>query len=735
MAIVWGSEYGEYAKLGFDVTTTDTSTKRTVSVDVWLWTKYAATDSSNVFYFDFLNSSGNATTSKGAVTIKTTVNSSWSESNKVKLGTYSKSYDRGTSASTKYISAALSGVDIVGVTIYASTTVSIPALPTYTIKYDANGGSGAPSSQTKTHGTALTLSSTEPTRTGYTFQGWSTSKTATSATYSAGGSYTSNAATTLYAVWKIITYTIKYDANGGSGAPSSQTKTHDTDLTLSTTKPTRTGYTFQGWSTSKTATSATYSSGATYTANAAATLYAVWKAVTYTIKYDANGGSNAPASQIKTHGVDLKLTSEKPTRSKHSFLGWSTSKTATTATYAAGGTYTADAGTTLYAVWSLTYVPPRIYKLKIERLSQNDSGEYTDTTGSAGPSGKKYSLADDGTYALVSFSWATDNVSPKITVSWTPSTGTSSAEVTKSGLTSGTENLIIGGSFNSETTYSITVNINDGGGDSSALGALASVKFPIDVLAGGTGVAFGKVAELEDNMDVNYQAVFRKPVSGKALGMDIVTRIMENEDLNDYLDPGCYAIYTNANAKTVNNVPVGYAGRLEVWSSCGNAIKAESYSYIRQCYYPYKMENGLKFERDIIRETSNVWTYGPWRRTGQVRHVLYSNSTGSTATIDLNATSTDFAYIEIFYTGNNSPGGYTKISAPTNGQKVYLSMTKVSSATQLTIYACEYTLSASALTPTTSTAGYTRLTNGSSVELSNNAKNYVYITKVVGYYE
>ena len=74
---------------------------------------------------------------------------------------------------------------------------------TYTISYNANGGSGAPSSQTKTYGVNLTLSSTIPTRSGYTFLGWSESSSATSATYASGGTFTSNKATTLYAVWKL----------------------------------------------------------------------------------------------------------------------------------------------------------------------------------------------------------------------------------------------------------------------------------------------------------------------------------------------------------------------------------------------------------------------------------------------------------------------------------------------------------------------------------------------------
>lgn len=228
---------------------------------------------------------------------------------------------------------------------------------TYTVSYNANGGSGAPSSQTKTHNVTLTLRSTTPTRSGYTFKGWSTSSSATSASYSAGGSFTTNANTTLYAVWQknaATTYTVSYNANGGTGAPSSQTKTHNVTLTLRTTTPTRSGYSFLGWSTSSTATSPTYYAGGSYTANASATLYAVWSynaPTVYTISFNANGGSGAPSSVTKTHGVTLYLPSTEPTRTNYDFLGWSTSSTATTPTYYAGGSFTQNANTTLYAVW------------------------------------------------------------------------------------------------------------------------------------------------------------------------------------------------------------------------------------------------------------------------------------------------------------------------------------------------------------------------------------------------
>ena len=222
---------------------------------------------------------------------------------------------------------------------------------TYTVTYDANGGTGAPENQTKTYGETLTLSSTKPTRTGYSFVGWATSNTATTAEYQPGGSYTKNASVTLYAVWEVKTYTVMYDANGGTGAPENQTKTYGETLTLSSTKPTRTGYSFVGWATSNTATTAEYQPGGSYTKNASVTLYAVWEVKTYTVMYDANGGTGAPENQTKTYGETLTLSSTKPTRTGYTFAGWATSNTAATAAYQPGGSYTKNASVTLYAVW------------------------------------------------------------------------------------------------------------------------------------------------------------------------------------------------------------------------------------------------------------------------------------------------------------------------------------------------------------------------------------------------
>lgn len=258
----------------------------------------------------------------------------------------------------------------------SSGTYSIPWSLTYkrayTVTYNANGGSGAPSTGTyylqSTPGT-ITLNSTTPTRSGYTFLGWSTSSSATSASYSAGGTMSLSANTTLYAVWRASSYTISYNANAGSDTtkniPSSQTKTYGTALILSSLVPLRYGYTFQGWATSSSATSATYRPGASFTTNATTTLYAVWAINTYIVSFNANGGSGAPSSFTKTYGSVSTIPTTVPTREGYTFLGWSTESAGLIVSYQPGDSYDVDLNTTLYAVWSSNTIAPNIGKRQV----------------------------------------------------------------------------------------------------------------------------------------------------------------------------------------------------------------------------------------------------------------------------------------------------------------------------------------------------------------------------------
>ena len=79
---------------------------------------------------------------------------------------------------------------------------------------------------------------------------------------------------------------------------------------------------------------------------------------TYTVTYNANGGSGAPQSQIKTAGTPLTLSNSKPAREGYTFLGWATNSSASGASYRPGDSFLIDANTTLYAVWELKYVVP-----------------------------------------------------------------------------------------------------------------------------------------------------------------------------------------------------------------------------------------------------------------------------------------------------------------------------------------------------------------------------------------
>ncbi len=165
-------------------------------------------------------------------------------------GSGSKSISKGTTATTATLKLTYS---IRGTSYTGSVSISIPALTKHTVSYHANGGSGAPSAQTKYYGKNITLSSTKPTRTGYTFMGWGSSSSDTSVDYAAGATYSVNQTTnvTLYAIWK-KDITLSYNANGGEGAPASQTQTvynatTSTSFTISSTRPIRSNYNFLGW--------------------------------------------------------------------------------------------------------------------------------------------------------------------------------------------------------------------------------------------------------------------------------------------------------------------------------------------------------------------------------------------------------------------------------------------------------------------------------------------------------
>jgi uncharacterized repeat protein (TIGR02543 family) len=227
--------------------------------------------------------------------------------------------------------------------------------PTFSISYNANGGSGAPGASTKICCSILWLSSTRPTHpSGRQFLGWSTSSTATTATYAAGGAFTlCGSSRTLYAVWSRI---ITWDYNGGSESPSSSfLASGNTFGTLPTPNP-RPGYTFVGWFNTNAATDGTQISASSTVPSSDTTYWARWRANTYSVTFDMNNGTGGLASVTATYDTAMP-TITVPTRAGYTFQGYWDATSGGTQYYNADGTSarTWDRVTdmTLYAQWTM----------------------------------------------------------------------------------------------------------------------------------------------------------------------------------------------------------------------------------------------------------------------------------------------------------------------------------------------------------------------------------------------
>ena len=140
---------------------------------------------------------------------------------------------------------------------------------------------------------------------GYNVVGWNTDSNAMTSTWSQNTSKNINKSETYFPIVKLKTYTIKYNANGGSGAPSNQVKEHNKNITLSTSKPIRTGYTFVNWNTSSAGNGTSYSTGATYSGNSDITMYAQWRRNRVIINFSVNGGTliSTAAYSVDANGI------------------------------------------------------------------------------------------------------------------------------------------------------------------------------------------------------------------------------------------------------------------------------------------------------------------------------------------------------------------------------------------------------------------------------------------------
>lgn len=203
-------------------------------------------------------------------------------------------------------------------------------------------------------------------RTGYHYnpnESWNTKSDGSGKSYSENGGILakdfadlkdSDKSVTLYANWKPNNYKVRYNGNGAtSGTMTDSAHVYDTTKVLTRNAYARTGYTFTGWNTKHDGKGTAYADGAsvknlTSNKDGVVTLYAQWKANSYTLTYDANGGTVSTSSKTLQYGDAFGIL-PTPKRDGHKFLGWYTSAT--------GGTKVSETtkidakNTTIYAHW------------------------------------------------------------------------------------------------------------------------------------------------------------------------------------------------------------------------------------------------------------------------------------------------------------------------------------------------------------------------------------------------
>ena len=191
-----------------------------------------------------------------------------------------------------------------------------------------------------------------PVRSGYAFAGWWTGDGGTGTQVTNNALVTATTDQTLYAKWTAETYTVTFDAGGGSVNPQTKAVTFDAPYgTLPT--PVRTGYTFLEWRGTTNGVTFEVEADTAVRIASAHVLTASWEANTYKLTFDPNGGQVAPTFKSVTYGSGYGLI-PIPTRTGYTFGGWWRGAGGTGTQVAEATTVAVASDHTVYAKWTAT---------------------------------------------------------------------------------------------------------------------------------------------------------------------------------------------------------------------------------------------------------------------------------------------------------------------------------------------------------------------------------------------
>ncbi|MBQ7612012.1 MAG: InlB B-repeat-containing protein [Spirochaetaceae bacterium] len=235
---------------------------------------------------------------------------------------------------------------------------SEPSTPkTYIVTFEANGGSGTMQPQVFAENEEKELNPVEFAKEAHNFQGWATSSTG-DVVYADKAKISPTNDMTLWAKWEAIpTYTVTFNANGGSGTMQPQVFVENVEQALSPNTFIKEDYYFVGWAITQ-AGETMYTDKQIIAVLGNVELYAVWALrETYTVEFHPNGGYNggsmSMSPQTFKQGIAAKLSKNLFHRLDHAFAGWSTTKNGEVE-YVNEQTIIVERNMKLYAIWTLT---------------------------------------------------------------------------------------------------------------------------------------------------------------------------------------------------------------------------------------------------------------------------------------------------------------------------------------------------------------------------------------------
>lgn len=440
-----------------------------------------------------------------------------------------------------------------------------------------------------------------------------------------------------------------------------------------------------------------------------------------TVKVAVSGCSASTGSSIKSYtfsGPGVSSTTTNTSVTSGVVAGTGTQTYTVTVTDNRGRTASKTATITCYA-----YAAPSFKSFNAYRVN------------SAGNSD------DSGTYVKCDYalSYASVNNTNKVTVQImykqnTASSYSSTTALSAGTSTSGSKTL---SSISLSSTYNIYAKITDtyGGASQSVTVTVFSAERILNVRPNGSGIAFGKMAESNNLLESKWPAKFdagitigtstqdSAPASGIAVhdvrNATITPNSFGDKNANFYFDQISSTWHSILHMK-------GWAGEYAAWELAGNAHNTSR-------------DNSLKYRQGLGS------TWGSWQKV--VTSVDLYSSTGTTGTITFSSSATNYSYLEIFYTDNNSrQANSVKIYSP-NGKYVTLSCVEPSTTNdepRIYIRTSGWTISGTSMTP-----GRSDLSGqnqgvygqfypdaggvGTKVDVKTTKNNYIKIVKVVGY--